>query len=92
MSQREDTTQLIKPWPVLLDHYILPIYAPGRACSTWPFARNVVGWSMKPTLSRELALDALLMAVWRRKPAESVIMHSDSNNAGVSFVITQFAV
>ncbi|HBD3503731.1 TPA: IS3 family transposase, partial [Escherichia coli] len=25
------------------------------------FARNVVGWSMKPTLSRELALDALLM-------------------------------
>lgn len=28
------------------------------------FARNVVGWSMKPTLSRELALDALLMAVW----------------------------
>lgn len=32
------------------------------------FARNVVGWSMKPTLSRELALDALMMAVWRRKP------------------------
>lgn len=31
------------------------------------FARNVVGWSMKPTLSRELALDELLMAVWRRK-------------------------
>ncbi len=29
------------------------------------FARNVVGWSMKPTLSRELALDALMMAVWR---------------------------
>lgn len=28
------------------------------------FACNVVGWSMKPTLSRELALDALLMAVW----------------------------
>lgn len=27
------------------------------------FARNVVGWSMKPTLSRELALDALMLAV-----------------------------
>lgn len=40
------------------------------------FARNVVGWSMKPTLSRELALDALLMAVWRRKPEENVIVHS----------------
>ncbi len=30
---------------------------------------------MKPTLSRELALDVLLMAVWRRIPAESVILH-----------------
>ena len=27
------------------------------------YARRVVGWSMKPSLSRELALDALLMAV-----------------------------
>ncbi|WP_206755684.1 IS3 family transposase [Erwinia persicina] len=41
------------------------------------FARNVVGWSMKPTLSRELALDALMMAVWRRKPDGEVIVHSD---------------
>lgn len=40
----------------------------------WPY---VVGWSMKPTLSRELALDALIMAVWRRKPDEEVIVHSD---------------
>ncbi|EOV0290981.1 IS3 family transposase [Salmonella enterica] len=44
------------------------------------FARNVVGWSMKPTLSRELALDALLMAVWRRKPSENVIVHSDQGS------------
>ncbi len=44
------------------------------------FARNVVGWSMKPTLSRELALDALLMAVWRRKPSENVIVHSDQDS------------
>ena len=28
------------------------------------FARNVVSWLMKPTLSRELALDALIIAVW----------------------------
>ncbi|MDR6246887.1 transposase InsO family protein [Klebsiella sp. SORGH_AS 1025] len=34
-----------------------------------PFPRIVVGWSMKPTLSRELALDALMRwRVWRRKP------------------------
>ena len=49
------------------------------------FARNVVGWSMKPTLSRALALDALMMAVWRRKPESEVIVHSDSNNVTVSF-------
>lgn len=35
---------------------------------------------MKPTLSRELALDALLMAVWRRKPTENVIVHSDQGS------------
>lgn len=44
------------------------------------FARNVVGWPMKPTLSRELVLDALPMAVWRRKPAESVMVHSDQGS------------
>ncbi|MEA1016701.1 IS3 family transposase [Enterobacter asburiae] len=44
------------------------------------FARNVVGWSMKPTLSRELALDALIMAVWRRKPDGEVIVHSDQGS------------
>lgn len=35
---------------------------------------------MKPTLSRELALDALLMAIWRRKPERRVIVHSDPGN------------
>lgn len=44
------------------------------------FARNVVGWSMKPTLSRELAQDALMMAVWRRKPHSEVIVHSDKGS------------
>lgn len=44
------------------------------------FARNVVGWSMKPTLSHELALDALMMAVWRRKPDGEVIVHSDQGS------------
>jgi putative transposase len=41
------------------------------------YSRMVVGWSMKPTLARELALDALLMAVWRRRPKQPVIVHSD---------------
>lgn len=37
----------------------------------------VIGWSMKPTLARELVLDALLMALWRRKPTQRVLVHSD---------------
>ena len=41
------------------------------------YSRKVVGWSMKPTLARELVLDALIMAVWRRRPKESVMIHSD---------------
>ena len=32
------------------------------------YARRIVGWSMKPTLAREIVIDAILMAVWRRRP------------------------
>ena len=35
---------------------------------------------MKPSLSKELALDALLMAVWRRKPTDCVVVHSDQGS------------
>lgn len=44
------------------------------------FARKVVGWSMKPTFSRELAIDALLTAVWRRKPKKTVLVRSDQGS------------
>jgi putative transposase len=44
------------------------------------FARKVVGCSMKPTLARELIIDAILMAVWRRKPNGKVIVHSDQGS------------
>jgi putative transposase len=44
------------------------------------YSRIVVGWSMKSTLSRELVLDALLMAVWRRRPKQPVIVHSDQGS------------
>ena len=40
-------------------------------------SRRIIGWSMKPTLARELVLDALLMALWRRKPMQRVLVHSD---------------
>lgn len=44
------------------------------------YSRRVVGWSMRPTLAREIVLDALMMAVWRRKPNGSVIVHSDQGS------------
>ncbi len=31
-------------------------------------------------LTRDLVLDALLMAVWRRRPGQSVIVHSDQGS------------
>ncbi len=40
------------------------------------FSRKIVGWSTRPTMPRELVLDALLMAV-RRRRARGTLMHSD---------------
>ncbi len=44
------------------------------------FSRKVIGWSMKSTLAKEIVLDAILMAVWRRKPTKPVIIHSDQGS------------
>jgi putative transposase len=44
------------------------------------FSRRVVGWSMQPRITKELVLDALLMAVWRRKPSATVMVHSDQGS------------
>lgn len=44
------------------------------------YSRKVVGWSMKPTLAREIVLDALLMAIWRRKPEDRILVHSDQGS------------
>ena len=41
------------------------------------FSRQVIGWSMKSRIDTDLAINALLMAVWRRNPKEKVIVHSD---------------
>lgn len=44
------------------------------------FSRQVVGWSMNSRMDRELAINALLMAVWRRNPTSPVIVHSDQGS------------
>lgn len=56
-------------------------------CPTWSgflylavvldaFSRRIVGWSMATTLHAKIVLDALDMALWRRRPI-GVIHHSD---------------
>jgi putative transposase len=41
------------------------------------FSRQVIGWSMQARIDRELAINALMMAVWHRQPTTPVIVHSD---------------
>ncbi len=41
------------------------------------FSRAVVGWSMDSRMTASLANSAMLMAIWKRKPAKGLIFHSD---------------
>ena len=40
-------------------------------------SRMVVGWAMRTTLHADITLDALRMALWRRRPLAGLIHHSD---------------
>jgi len=44
------------------------------------FSRMVVGWSMQSNMGRDLVLDAVLMAVWKRRPHKDVLIHSDQGS------------
>jgi len=44
------------------------------------FSRRVVGWAMQSRQTTDLVLQALLMAVWRRKPSNTVLVHSDQGS------------
>jgi transposase InsO family protein len=41
------------------------------------YSRAVVGWSMSERITRELVIAALTMAIFRRRPAPGLILHSD---------------
>jgi putative transposase len=41
------------------------------------FSRQVVGWSMAEHLRAKLVNDALLMAIWQRKPDKGLLWHTD---------------
>jgi putative transposase len=49
------------------------------------FSRQVVGSSMSSRIDRELAMNALLMAVWRRQPKNTVMVHSDQGSQFSSY-------
>ncbi len=44
------------------------------------YSRRVVGWAMQSRQTTDLVLQALLMAVWRRKPSNKVLVHSDQGS------------
>ena len=54
------------------------------------FSRQVVGWSMSSRISKDLALQALLSALWRRKPKQRVMVHSDQGSQFTSYEWTTF--
>jgi len=41
------------------------------------FSRQVIGWATGSRIDTQLPLDALHMAIWHRRPRETVIVHSD---------------
>ena len=43
-------------------------------------SRRIVGWAMADHLRSELVIEALDMAVWRRRPTQSVVHHSDQGS------------
>lgn len=49
------------------------------------YSRRVVGWSMQSRMEIKLVLDALLMAVWRRKDRARTIIHSDQGSQFTSY-------
>jgi transposase InsO family protein len=41
------------------------------------FSRQIVGWAIDKRIKKQLTLDALAMAFWRRKPQPGLLHHSD---------------
>ena len=41
------------------------------------YSRKVVGWSMSSRMTAQLVCDALMMAIWLRRPKAGLIHHSD---------------
>lgn len=44
------------------------------------YSRQIVGWATRATMTNDLVLQALLAAVWKRKPDPGVMIHSDQGS------------
>jgi putative transposase len=44
------------------------------------YSRRVVGWSMNKNMDKRLVINALLMAVYQRRPTQSVLVHTDQGS------------
>jgi putative transposase len=44
------------------------------------YSRQIIGWSMSSHMKAQLVNDALLMAVWKRKPLAGLIWHTDQGS------------
>ncbi|MDI7865358.1 IS3 family transposase, partial [Rhizobiaceae bacterium n13] len=44
------------------------------------YSRRVIGWAMQSRQTTDVVLQALLMAVWKRKPKDKVLIHSDQGS------------
>jgi len=49
------------------------------------YSRMVVGWAMRERMTTSLVMDALQMALWRRKMPRGVIVHSDRGSQYCSY-------
>ena len=54
------------------------------------YSRRVVGWVMQSRQTTDLVLQTLLMAVWRRKPKGTVLIHSDQGSQFTAWIGRRF--
>jgi putative transposase len=50
------------------------------------FNREIIGWSIRPRMTADIAISALTMAWFRRKPAPGLLHHSDRGSQYASLV------
>jgi putative transposase len=53
------------------------------------FSRRLVGWAMADNMRAELVVEALEMAVWRRKPDPGLVHHSDHGSQYTALIFGQ---